>query len=250
VYLYLLQAKSGSDKTRSALEQERVNLKEEVERLSSQSAELSKKKQNLEAQLGDAQMRLKEASGKAAELLSSQTKLQVVLCFCSVYGLFFCMCASELQYIFLQQSEISNLTVQNEELEGRLSMSEKKLREANQQIVELQVCIPTVRCTFPYAVIRACIPGCQFCVCVVLKCSMSVQGSCVLESKFQDTVAEETRLKITATNKHKELQNVVEQLQTSVEEEEEAKQMLQSKMLQLTQQVYYTFMLWCSSHFA
>ena len=121
-------------------------------------------------------MRLKEASGKAAELLSSQTKLQ---------------------------SEISNLTVQNEELEGRLSMSEKKLREANQQIVELQ-----------------------------------------------DTVAEETRLKITATNKHKELQNVVEQLLTSVEEEEEAKQMLQSKMLQLTQQVYYTFMLWCSSHFA
>lgn len=107
----LRKAKSGSDKTRSALEQERVNLKEEVERLSSQSAELSKKKQNLEAQLGDAQMRLKEASGKAAELLSSQTKLQ---------------------------SEISNLTVQNEELEGRLSMSEKKLREANQQIVELQ----------------------------------------------------------------------------------------------------------------
>lgn len=87
-------------------------------------------------------------------------------------------------YIFLQQSDISNLTVQNEELEGRLSMSEKRLREANQQIGELQVCMPTVHCTFLYAVIRACIPGCQFCVCVVLKCLMSVQGSCVLEFKF------------------------------------------------------------------
>lgn len=55
-------------------------MNEEVERLRAQSAELSKKKQNLEAQLGDAQMRLKEASGKASELLNSQTKLQVGLC--------------------------------------------------------------------------------------------------------------------------------------------------------------------------
>lgn len=34
----------------------------------------------------------------------------------------------------------------------------------------------------------------------------------------------------------------MEQLQTSVEEEEEAKQMLQNKMLQLTQQVYFNVM--------
>lgn len=60
-------------------------MNEEVERLRTQSAELSKKKQNLEAQLGDAQMRLKEASGKASELLGSQTKLQVVLCILSTY---------------------------------------------------------------------------------------------------------------------------------------------------------------------
>ena len=59
----------------------------------------------------------------------------------------------------------------------------------------------------------------------------------VHSSKLQEIVAEETRMKIAATNKHKELQNTVEQLQTSVEEEEEAKQMLQNKMLQLTQQV-------------
>lgn len=67
-------------------------------------------------------------------------------------------------------------------------------------------------------------------------CSVEVPNT-VHASKLQEIVAEETRLKITATNKHKELQNTVEQLQTSVEEEEEAKQMLQNKMLQLTQQV-------------
>ena len=72
--------KSGSDKARAALEQEKSNLNEEVERLRIQTSEVSKKKQNLEAQLGDAQMRLKEASGKASELLGSQTKLQVMLC--------------------------------------------------------------------------------------------------------------------------------------------------------------------------
>ena len=60
--------------------------------------------------------------------------------------------------------------------------------------------------------------------------------------KLQETVNEETRLKIAATNKHKELQNDVEQLQTSVEEEEEAKKMLQNKMLQLTQQVCYSLL--------
>lgn len=65
-----------------------------------QSAELSKKRQNLEAQLGDAQMRLKEASGKASELLGSQTKLQVMLT--SIVHTCPPLCGDEIVYDFLQ----------------------------------------------------------------------------------------------------------------------------------------------------
>ena len=54
---------------------------------------------------------------------------------------------------------------------------------------------------------------------------------------LKESLSEETRLKLNATNKHKELQNEVERLQTALEEEEENKQSLQNKVLHYTQQV-------------
>ena len=50
-------------------------------------------------------------------------------------------------------------------------------------------------------------------------------------------LAEETRLKMTATNKQKQLGDEVEHLKFQLEEEEDSKQQLQNRVLQLTQQV-------------
>jgi hypothetical protein len=52
-------------------------LSDEVDKFKSMSADLGKKKNNLEAQLADAQSRLKEATAKAADLSHTNTKLQV-----------------------------------------------------------------------------------------------------------------------------------------------------------------------------
>ena len=50
---------------------------DEMEKYKALSTELGKKKSNLEAQLADAQGRLKEASSKASDLAAVNTKLQV-----------------------------------------------------------------------------------------------------------------------------------------------------------------------------
>ena len=50
-------------------------------------------------------------------------------------------------------------------------------------------------------------------------------------------MSEESRLKIAAQNKMKQLQEEVEHLSQQVEDEEEAKTALQNKLMQLTQQV-------------
>ena len=48
-----------------------------MEKYKALSTELGKKRSNLEAQLADAQGRLKEASSKASDLAAVNTKLQV-----------------------------------------------------------------------------------------------------------------------------------------------------------------------------
>ena len=53
----------------------------------------------------------------------------------------------------------------------------------------------------------------------------------------QEQLAEETRHKIAANNKAKSLASDVDHLQQQVEDEEEAKQALQTKLAALTQQV-------------
>jgi len=50
-------------------------------------------------------------------------------------------------------------------------------------------------------------------------------------------LAEETRLKMAVTNKQKQLADEVEHLKFQLEEEEDSKQQLQNRLLQLTQQV-------------
>ena len=54
-------------------------------------------------------------------------------------------------------------------------------------------------------------------------------------------LAEETKLKMAATNKQKQLGDEVEHLKFQLEEEEDSKQQLQNRLLQLTQQVLSTF---------
>lgn len=54
---------------------------------------------------------------------------------------------------------------------------------------------------------------------------------------LQEQLAEETRLKIAANNKAKGLASDVDHLQQQVEDEEEAKQAFQNKLITLTQQV-------------
>ena len=51
-------------------------------------------------------------------------------------------------------------------------------------------------------------------------------------------LTEESKLKITATNKQKQLADEVEHLKFQLEEEEDSKQQIQNKLLQLTQQVF------------
>ena len=50
-------------------------------------------------------------------------------------------------------------------------------------------------------------------------------------------LAEESRLKMAATNKQKQLADEVEHLKFQLEEEEDSKQQVQNRLLQLTQQV-------------
>ena len=54
---------------------------------------------------------------------------------------------------------------------------------------------------------------------------------------LQEQVAEETRQKIAANNKAKTLASDVDHLQQQVEDEEEAKQAFQTKLVAITQQV-------------
>ena len=57
--------------------------------------------------------------------------------------------------------------------------------------------------------------------------------------ELQDQLSEETKAKITASNKSKQLQDEVERLNVQLEDEEEAKTALQTKTVQLNQQVCY-----------
>lgn len=54
---------------------------------------------------------------------------------------------------------------------------------------------------------------------------------------MQEMLAEESRLKMAATNKQKQLADEVEHLKFQLEEEEDSKQQVQNRLLQLTQQV-------------
>ena len=74
------------------------------------------------------------------------------------------------------------------------------------------------------------------CVCVCVCMCVCV---CVTTLVFcaQEQLSEETRLKIAASSKSKQLADEVEQLQQQVEDEEEAKQSLQTKLMSVSQQV-------------
>ena len=65
------------ERARSALEGERDDLNDELHKVRTQAGDLGKKKHNLEAQLNDAQARLKEATARSADFQTSNTKLQV-----------------------------------------------------------------------------------------------------------------------------------------------------------------------------
>ena len=54
---------------------------------------------------------------------------------------------------------------------------------------------------------------------------------------LQKRLSEETRAKINVSNKYKHLQDELERLNQQLEDEEEAKAVLQNKLTQLTQQV-------------
>ena len=54
---------------------------------------------------------------------------------------------------------------------------------------------------------------------------------------MQEMLSEESRLKMAATNKQKQLADEVEHLKFQLEEEEDSKQQVQNRLLQLTQQV-------------
>ena len=55
--------------------------------------------------------------------------------------------------------------------------------------------------------------------------------------EVQDRLSDETRIKIAGSNKQKHLADEVERLNQQLEDEEEAKNALQSKLMQVTQQV-------------
>ena len=58
---------------------------------------------------------------------------------------------------------------------------------------------------------------------------------------IQENLNEESRLKVAARNKLKQLEEEVEHLNQQVEDEEEAKNAFKNKLAQMTQQVYNIF---------
>ena len=66
--------------------------------------------------------------------------------------------------------------------------------------------------------------------------------------ELREQLQEETRAKIAGSNKNKQLADEIERLNAQLEDEEEAKNSLQSKLVQLNQQVgvasYFTQWVW------
>ena len=60
----------------------------------------------------------------------------------------------------------------------------------------------------------------------------------------QERLSEETRAKITISNKQKQLSDEVERLNQQLEDEEEAKTAVQNKLMQITQQVCLVISPW------